>query len=96
MKIVQINEMLNSIIPEVLGENAVTLENLENIVDIGKELTDEANIDKFMNKLQDRIGKTIFVDRPYSGRAPSIAMDGWEYGSILQKIRTELPESEKN
>lgn len=96
MKIAQINEILNSIIPEVLGESAVTLENLENVVDIGKELTDEANIDKFMNKLQDRIGKTVFVDRPYSGRAPSISMDGWEYGSILQKIRTELPDSEKN
>lgn len=98
MKISQISEILNTILPETLGDSAVAAENLENIVDIGKAITDMNNndFDNFMKKLPDRIGKTIFVDRPYSGRAPSLLMDGWEYGSILQKIRSDLPDTEKN
>lgn len=99
MKVTQITEILNDVLPETLGESAVKLENLENLVDIGK-MTNEAlldgNVDNFMKKLVNRIGKTIFVDRPYSGSAPSIMMDGWEYGSILQKIRSDLPTTQEN
>ena len=96
MKIEQIKDILNEVIPEVLGTEAIKLENLENVVDIGKELSDPKNIENFLKKLHDRIGKTIFVDRPYEGRAPSVLMDGWEYGSILQKIRAEIPDAQTN
>ncbi len=99
MKIVQLQEVLNDVLKESLGEEAIQLENIENVVDIGKNfenLLSNDNVDGFMKKLVNRIGKTIFVDRPYSGRAPSIMMDGWEYGSILQKIRSELPAATEN
>ena len=96
MKITQMASVLNSIIPEVLGTSELVSEDLSNLIDVGKALSDDENLDKYVKALQNRIGKTIFVDRPYEGRAPKVLMDGWEYGSILQKIRTELPDSEEN
>lgn len=96
MKVAQIASIINDVYKEVIGTENITTEDLQNIVDIGKTLTSDENVDKYVKALQNRIGKTIFVDRPYEGRAPSLLMDGWEYGSILQKIRAEVPESEDN
>ena len=49
-----------------------------------------------MQSLVDRIGKTIFVIRKYTGSAPSVLMDAWEYGAVLQKIRAQMPEVSEN
>ena len=71
MKVTQIAELVNGITEQVLGKSAeLTAENLKNIVDVGTQLTDSANIDNYVKTLADRIGKVIFVDRPYSGSAP--------------------------
>ena len=42
------------------------------------------------------IGKVIFVNRPYKAKAPNVLMDGWEFGSILEKIDSDLPDSQQN
>ena len=42
------------------------------------------------------IGKVIFVNRPYRGSAPSVLMDAWEYGSVVEKIHSEMPEAVEN
>ena len=97
MKVEQIYELVNPITSEMLGEIGVVEEDLSNVVLIGKSIQ---NLDswqnKFVNALVDRIGRTIFVNRPYSGSAPSVMMDAWEYGSILMKIGSELPEATEN
>ena len=49
-----------------------------------------------MRKLTDHIGKVVFVDRVYAGRAPRLLMDGWEFGSICEKIRADLPNATEN
>jgi hypothetical protein len=38
----------------------------------------------------------IFVNRPYSASVPSVLRDGWEYGSILQKVASRMPEATEN
>lgn len=92
MKVTQIAELVNGITEQVLGKSAeLTAENLKNIVDVGTQLTDSANIDNYVKTLADRIGKVIFVDRPYSGSAPALLYDAWDYGSILEKISAEMP-----
>ena len=97
MKITQIHELVNPITSEMLGEEGVVSEDLSNVVQVGTSIQ---NIDgwqnKFVNALVDRIGRVIFVNRPYSGFAPSVMMDAWEYGSILMKIGSELPEATEN
>lgn len=97
MKVEQIYQITNDITKEILGESVVVNEDLSNIVDIGVQLTDQHNIDNYVRSLPDHIGKVVMVDRPYEGGAPSVMMDGWEYGSILEKVMYEgLPEAEEN
>lgn len=96
MTVAQIYDIINPITKEILGETAVVNEDLSNIVDIGKELFDATDVDNYVKSLVNHIGRVVFVNRPYSGGAPSVLMDGWEYGSVLEKISAELPEATEN
>ena len=96
MTVAQIYDIINPITKEILGETAVVNEDLSNIVDIGKEIFDATDVDNYVKSLVNHIGRVIFVNRPYSGGAPSVLMDGWEYGSVLEKISAELPEATEN
>lgn len=96
MRMEQIYNIVNDITTEVLGEGNVVNEDLSNIVDIGRAFENASSLDNYVKKLIDHIGKVVFVNRPYTGRAPSVLMDGWEYGSILEKIRGDLPEATEN
>ena len=97
MKVSQVYEILNTITTEILGESVMVNEDLSNIVDIGVAFENlENGYDNYVRRLHDHIGKMVFVDRVYKGRVPSVLMDGWEFGSILEKVRAELPEAEEN
>lgn len=97
MEVQQIYNIVNTITQETLGESAVVNEDLSNIVDIGESVIGTNNIDNYVRSLVDHIGRVIFVNRPYTGSAPSVLMDGWEYGSILEKITIDkLPEASEN
>lgn len=97
MKVEQIYTLCNQISGEVLGKTDILLADLTNVVDFGNEVIGTGNMDNYVKSLIDHIGKVSFVDRPYSGSAPSVLMDGWEFGSILEKITmTKLPEATEN
>lgn len=96
MTVTQVYTILNTIAGEMLGEGVVVNEDLSNVVDIGNQFTNVVGLDNYVKKLNDVIGKMVFVDRVYSGRAPSVLMDGWEYGSILEKISADLPQAREN
>lgn len=96
MQVKQIYEIINTITNEQLGDSVVVNEDLSNLVDLGQQFTDTVGLDNFVRSLVDHIGKIIFVDRVYGGRAPSVLVDGWEYGSILEKISVSLPEAQEN
>lgn len=96
MQIKQIHEIVNASVKEVLGETVIVNEDLTNIVDIGKEIINASAVDSYVKKLVNHIGKVIFVNRTYSGSVPSVLMDGWEYGSILEKVTAELPTATEN
>ncbi len=96
MEVKQIYEFVNETVKEVLGDEALVNEDLSNVVDIGNAVFDGNAFDKYVRSLVNHIGRVIFVNRKYNGSAPSVLMDGWEYGSILQKISSEMPEAEEN
>lgn len=96
MKITQLHTLINAVTQEVLGETAVVAEDLSNVVDIGKTIVDSDNVDNYVKKLVNHIGKVVFVNRLYTGGVPSVLMDSWEYGSILEKISADLPEATIN
>lgn len=96
MEMKQIATLTNSIVQEVLGETDMAAENLANIVDIGTAIFNAGAFDAYVKSLINHIGKVIFVDRAYDGVAPSVLMDGWEYGSVLEKISSEMPTAVEN
>ena len=96
MKVTQIKELVNSSLKEVNGTSEVLKEDLSNVVDIGKDLVNNDDIDNFVKKLVDRVGKTVFNDRLYQGSAPSVLMDAWEFGSVVEKVDADLPDVEEN
>lgn len=96
MEIKQIYELVNAVTTETLGEHAVLTEDLSNVVDIGKEIFNANSVDRYVRSLVDHIGKVIFVNRPYTGTAPSVLRDGWEYGAVCEKIMAQMPKATEN
>ena len=107
MRITQLKTILDGavgktgIIDQITGKAPVANEDLSNIVDIGKAVLDytgetNENYDSFMRNLIDQVGKIVIVNRAYTSQAPNIIKDSWEYGSIMQKVRVNLPEVDEN
>lgn len=96
MEMKQVATFTNNVVKEVLGDSAVLQEDLSNVVDIGTEIFNASAFDAYVKTLINHIGKVVFVNRPYSGSAPSVLMDGWEYGSVMEKISSEMPIAVEN
>lgn len=96
MEVKQIYALMNSVTGEILGESAIVAEDLSNIVDVGTAIFNASAVDNYVRSLVNHIGRVIFVNRPYAGSAPSVLMDGWEFGSVLEKISAELPDATEN
>lgn len=96
MKVNQIYEIMNAVTGEVIGKTDLVAEDLSNIVDVGKEIFDNTSVDNYVKTLVDRIAKVVFVSRPYSGKVPSVLMDSWDYGAVVEKITAEMPDASEN
>lgn len=96
MEIKQVYNIVNTATSEALGESGLVTEDLSNIVDVGSSVFNASAFDAYVKSLVNHIGKVIFVNRPYRGALPSLLFDGWEYGSVLEKLSSELPEAVEN
>lgn len=96
MEVKQIYTLINSVSGEVLGKTDIVTEDLTGIVDLGTEVFNQNAVDNYVKTLVNHIGKVIFVNRPYAGKVPSVLMDMWEFGSVLEKINADVPEAEEN
>ncbi len=96
----QIANILNEVAKEELGTEIIFAEDLSDVVDIGKQFMDIVSnnkaYDSVIGAIINKIGKTIIVDRTYSVSSPDILRDAWEYGSILEKIRIDIPDAKNN
>lgn len=96
MKVNQIYDLVNTVSGEVLGKTDIVKEDLTGIVDLGNEIFNQSAVDNYVKSLVNHIGKVVFVNRPYSGKVPSVLMDAWEFGSVLEKISADVPQAEEN
>lgn len=96
MNVKQIYTLINSVSGEVLGKTDIVTEDLTGIVDLGEEVFNQNAVDNYVKSLVNHIGKVIFVNRPYAGKVPSVLMDAWEFGSVLEKISADVPKAEEN
>lgn len=96
MVVKQIYDLINSVSGEVLGKDNIVKEDLTGVVDLGNEVFNQGLVDNYVKSLVNHIGKVIFVNRPYAGKIPSVLMDAWEFGSVLEKISAEIPAATVN
>ena len=97
MEMTQIYEIVNETTAQVTGTEPVDTIDGNKIVDAGAEVLETDKMDHYVQSLIDRIGKVVFVNRPYTGGTPSVMMDSWEFGAVLEKIQYEgIPEAEEN
>ena len=96
MEVKQVYEFVNAATSEALGSSGLVEEDLSNVVDVGTAVFNNQAFDRYVKSLINHIGKVIFVNRPYRGSVPSVLMDSWEYGSVLEKITSEMPEAVEN
>jgi hypothetical protein len=97
MEVNQIKDLVNATTKEVLGETALQIDDLSKVVELGDSVYNVKQMDNYVRTLIDQIGKIVFVNRPYKGSVPSVLMDGWEYGAVLEKITMDsLPEAQEN
>ena len=96
-KISQIYDLTNKAVQEAVGDAVILEEDLTNIVEVGKTITDANALDKYVNALVNHIGKVVIAhNRKYRGFAPTILRDGWEFGSMLERIDISMPEATEN
>lgn len=96
MEVKQVHTLVNNATLEATGQENLLSEDLSNVVDVGETVINANAVDAYVRSLVNHIGKVIFVNRTYRGSVPSVLMDGWEYGSVLEKISAKLPEATEN
>lgn len=96
MKVTQVKDLVNSAIKQTTGTSVLLKEDLSNVVDVGSEIFGAESVDSFVKKLVDRVGYTVFNSRVYQGSIPSVLMNSWEFGSVMEKVETEIPTATEN
>lgn len=96
MDVKQIYTLMNSVSDEILGRTDIVQEDLTGVVDMGTEIFNANSVDNYVKSLVNHIGKVVFVNKPYSGKVPSVLMDSWEFGSVLEKVSADIPQATAN
>lgn len=94
MKVNQIYSLLNDINAQMFGADAIDVNDLSGIISMGKSIVgDGTQTDIFLGKLVDRIGKTVIRTLDLELEFPTLFMDSFEFGAILEKITVNPFES---
>lgn len=100
MQVKQIAQLLNTIYGEIIGEDTQVAEDLSNIVSVGQTITSSTqfgeNFDNYVAKIIDKVGLTIYGTKAYRGTAPDIIRYGVDFGSVVEKIRVDVPDYTEN
>ena len=96
MNVKQVHNLVNEATSSILGDNGILNEDLSNLVDVGEAIFNAEAVDNYVKKLVNEVGKVVFTTYKYSGSAPSVYMDSWEFGSVMLKITAKMPEATEN
>ena len=93
----QIYSILNDVAKQTFGTSAITVVDTASFVSLGNTiLKSDTDTENFLNKLTDRIAKTVYSVRNYSGVNKNMLRENFEYGAIVQKIHVSMPEAKEN
>lgn len=97
LPIKQVAELLNTAAKEITGVTTEVKEDLSNVVDFGKDVFDNTDVEGYVKAIGVTLAKTVFYNRTYSGFAPSLMRDSFEFGWVTRKMTVdELPDAVNN
>lgn len=96
MKVQQVYTLLNTVTTELTGKSDIVKEDLTNVVDVGKTILNATDVDNYVKSLVNHIGKVVFSNKVYKGSVPSVMMDAWEFGSVMEKVSCGIPDAQEN
>lgn len=90
----QIYDIVNSTVSQAIGETALTVVDTQGLISVGNVvLSSSTNTEAFLNVLAQRIGRTIYRFRDYNNKFKDMIVSDMTMGTILQKLRIEMPEA---
>lgn len=92
----QIYTLVNTMSQEVLGKSDIVNEDLTGIIDLGTAIFNANAVDQAIKSLVNQIGQIYIENKRYTGNLISVLMNSWEFGSVVQKVRVEMPEAVEN
>ena len=93
----QISNIVNDAVKDALGTSTgITALDSSNIVALGKKISDMDAYEPFFKSLANRIAKTVYFVRSYSGSDRHILRDEHDYGAFVQKVYYKMPEAVDN
>ena len=93
----QIYSILNDVAKQTLGTESIAVVDTQSFISLGdKVLKSDTDTENFLSKLTDRIAKTVYSVRNYTGINKNLMREPFDYGVIVQKIHVEMPEAKEN
>lgn len=93
----QIYTIVNEVANQAMGTDSIAVVDNTGLVALGNTvLGSDATKNNFINALTDRIGRTIVSFRAYHSHFPDFERDSIEWGNILQKLKTAMPDAEED
>lgn len=88
----QIYGVVNSVVSQALGTTALTAVDAQGLISLGNTiLSSSNNTECFLNTLVQRIGRTIISFRQYKSMFGDLVRNNFEWGAIVQKLKTSMP-----
>ena len=82
----QIYSILNDVAKQTLGTEAIAVVDTQSFISLGdKVLKSDTDTENFLSKLTDRIAKTVYSVRNYTGINKNLMREPFDYGVIVQK-----------
>lgn len=93
MTVEQVYTILNEVVAQAMGTNALTVVDTGSFIALGNAvLNSGTNVEPFLQTLVQRIGRTVLVNRAYRTKFRNLIKGEMEFGSILQKVSVDMPE----
>ena len=93
----QISSIVNDAVKDALGKSTDLTElDTSNLVSLGKKIETFDAYEPFFKSLANRIARTVYFVRSYSGSDRHILRDEHDYGAFVQKVYYEMPQATDN
>lgn len=96
MKVSQVYSVVNSLQSQLFGDSAVAVTDTRGLRALGDQIIGSSGMDKFVNALVDRIGKTIVRTLDTKVEFPDLMRNEFEFGAILAKYSFNIPDADAN